>query len=222
MGIVFEFPDYYLFPNGLWVTFQLSVLALAGSLVVGTVVALFRVSPVTPLRWVGGGFVEAFRNTPLLVQLFFFFFGLPLLGIRLSAEPLESNFRAAVIGLALYHAAYVAEIVRGGLLAVDKGQIEAARSLGLSYVGMIRYIQLPQAFRAVVPPLGNIAIALVKNTSLAATIGVSELLQGGELIESRTFRSVEAFGAVAILYLFLTIPMGLGVNWLERRMLVVR
>ena len=87
---------------------------------------------------------------------------------------------------------------------------------------MVRYVQLPQAFRAVVPPLGNIAIALVKNTSLAATIGVSELLQGGELIESRTFRSVEAFGAVAILYLFLTIPMGLGVNWLERRMLVVR
>jgi len=222
MGIVFEFPDYYLFPNGLWVTFQLSVLALVGSLIVGTVVALFRISPLAPLRWTGAGFVEAFRNTPLLVQLFFFFFGLPLLGIRLSTEPLESNFRAAVIGLALYHAAYVAEIVRGGLLAVDKGQIEAARSLGLSYIGMVRYIQLPQAFRAVVPPLGNIAIALVKNTSLAATIGVSELLQGGELIESRTFRSVEAFGAVAILYLFLTIPMGVGVNWLERRMLVVR
>ncbi len=222
MGIVFEFPDYYLFPNGLWVTFQLSVLALAGSLVVGTAVALFRVSPLAPLRWIGGGFVEAFRNTPLLVQLFFFFFGLPFLGIRLSTEPLESNFRAAVLGLALYHAAYVAEIVRGGLLAVDRGQIEAASSLGLSYVGMIRYVQLPQAFRAVVPPLGNIAIALVKNTSLAATIGVSELLQGGELIESRTFRSVEAFGAVALLYLVLTIPMGLGVNWLERRLLVVR
>ena len=132
MGIIFEFPDYYLFPNGLWVTFQLSVLALVGSLVVGTVVALFRISPLAPLRWIGAGFVEAFRNTPLLVQLFFFFFGLPLLGIRLSTEPLESNFRAAVTGLALYHAAYVGEIVRGGLLAVDKGQIEAARSLGLS------------------------------------------------------------------------------------------
>lgn len=222
MGIVLEFPDLYLFPNGLWVTLQLSVLSLVGSLAVGTVVALFRVSPVAPLRWIGVSFVEFFRNTPLLVQLFFFFFGLPLLGLRLSTEPLEANFRSAVIGLALYHAAYVAEVVRGGLLAVDKGQIEAARSLGLSYLGMLRYIQLPQALRAVIPPLGNISIALVKNTSLAATIGVTELLQAGQLVESTTFRSVEAFGSVAILYLLLTIPMGIGVNWLEARFLVAR
>ncbi|MBI3522131.1 MAG: amino acid ABC transporter permease [Chloroflexi bacterium] len=222
MGIIFEFPDLYLFPSGLWVTIQLSVVSLIGSLVIGTVIALFRISPIPPLRWVGTGYVELFRNTPLLVQLFFLFFGAPLLGIRFSDEPLEFNFRAALLGLSLYHAAYVAEVVRGGLLAVDKGQIEAARSLGLSYLGMLRYVQLPQSFRAVVPPLANIFIALVKNTSLATTIGVVELLKAGELIESRTFRTVEAFGSVAVLYLLLTIPMGIGVNWLEKRLRVAR
>ncbi|CAN5187409.1 amino acid ABC transporter permease [soil metagenome] len=221
MGIIGEFPQNYIFPDGLWVTIQLSILSLLGSLFLGTFVALFRISPLAPLRWVGGGYVEFFRNTPLLVQLFFLYFATPYVGIYLG-EPETFAFRAAVLGLTLYHAAYVAEVVRGGLLAVDKGQIEAARSLGLSYVGMVREVQLPQTFRAVVPPLGNIGIALVKNTSLAATISVAELLFAAEIVESRTFRAQEAFGAVALLYLALTIPLGLAVNWLERRMVVAR
>jgi ABC-type amino acid transport system permease subunit len=105
---------------------------------------------------------------------------------------------------------------------VDRGQIEAARSLGLTYLGMLRSVQLPQTFRAVIPPLGNIAIALVKNTSLAATIGVADLLFAGDIVESRTFRAEEAYGSVALLYLTLTIPLGLLVNYLERRMIVAR
>ncbi len=188
----------------------------------GTVIALFRVAPVAPLRWLGAAYVEFFRNTPLLVQLFFLFFAGPLIGLRFSTDAFEANFRVAVTGLALYHAAYVGEVVRGGLIGIDKGQIEAARSLGLSYFQMLRHVQLPQTFRSIIPPLGNIAIALVKNTSLATTIGVAELFQAGELIESRTFRTFEAYGAVALLYLVLTIPMGFGVNWLERRLLVAR
>ena len=179
------------------------------------------VSPLTPLRWVGGGYVEIFRNTPLLVQLFFLYFATPYIGIYLGT-PETFGFNAALLGLALYHAAYVAEVVRGGLIGVDKGQVEAARSLGLSYARTLRYVQLPQTFRSIVPPLGNIAIALVKNTSLAATIGVADVLFAGEIVESRTFRAEEAFGAVAILYLLLTIPMGIGVNWLERRLQVAR
>jgi ABC-type amino acid transport system permease subunit len=124
--------------------------------------------------------------------------------------------------MGLYHGAYVAEVVRGGLLGVDRGQIEAARSLGLSYPQMLRYVQLPQTFRSVIPPLGNIGIALVKNTSLASTIGVAELLYAAEIVESRTFRAEEAFIAATLLYLSLTIPLGIAVNALERRMLVVR
>lgn len=220
-GILSEFPAQYLFPSGLWITVQLSILSLLGSLVLGTVIAILRVSPLTPLRWVGGGYVEIFRNTPLLVQLFFLYFATPYIGIYLGT-PETFAFNAALLGLALYHAAYVAEVVRGGLIGVDKGQVEAARSLGLSYTRTLRYVQLPQTFRSIVPPLGNIAIALVKNTSLAATIGVADVLFAGEIVESRTFRAEEAFGAVAILYLLLTIPMGIGVNWLERRLQVAR
>jgi putative glutamine transport system permease protein len=217
--IIREFPEQYLYPFGLWITIQLSVLSLLGSLGLGTVIALLRVSPMKPLRWVGTGYVEFFRNTPLLVQLFFLYFATPYVGIYLGSNE-NFAFNAAVLGLTLYHSAYVGEVVRGGLLGVAKGQIEAARALGLSYLGMLRYVQLPQTFRSVIPPLGNIGIALVKNTSLAATISVAELLYAAEIVESRTFRAEEAFGAVAFLYLTLTIPLGLAVNWLERRLAV--
>jgi putative glutamine transport system permease protein len=219
-AIALEFPE--LFFGGFWLTVQISVLGLIGAVVLGTVIALMRVSPVAPLRWLGGAYVEFFRNTPLVVQLFFFFLGLPFIGIRFSSETFENLFRSAVVSMALYHGAYVGEVVRGGLLAVDKGQIEAARSLGLSYIGMLRYVQLPQTFRAVVPPLGNIAIALVKNTSLASTIGVTELLSAAEIVDSRTFRTQEAFLTATLFFLMLTIPLGIVVNGLERRMLITR
>ncbi|MDP9266405.1 MAG: amino acid ABC transporter permease [Chloroflexota bacterium] len=220
IDIIFEFPGLYL--GGLWLTIQLSGLSLAGSLLIGTIVALFRTSPIAPLRWPGAAYVEFFRNTPLLVQLFFLFFALPSLGVNFSTDTFEANFRAAVLGLTLYHGAYVAEIVRGGIVAVDRGQIEAARSLGLSYGQMLRSVQLPQSFRAIVPPLGNIAIALIKNTSLAATIAVAELLYAGQVVESRTFRAFEAYGAVALLYLTITLPAGFVVNRLERHLAVQR
>ena len=219
-GIAFEFPQLYFI--GLWVTIQISVLGLLGALIIGTVVAVMRVSPVAPLRWIGATYVEFFRNTPLVVQLYFLFLGLPLIGFRFSTDTFEHIFRAAFVGMGVYHGAYVAEVVRGGLLGVDRGQIEAARSLGLSYPQMLRYVQLPQTFRSVIPPLGNIGIALVKNTSLASTIGVTELLFAAEIVESRTFRAEEAFIAATLLYLSLTIPLGIAVNTLERRMLVAR
>src|SRR5919109_3587015 len=219
-AIAFQFPE--LFFGGLWVTVQISALGLAGALVLGTAIALFRTSPLAPLRWIGAAYVEFFRNTPLVVQLFFLFLGLPLVGLRFSTDTFESIFRAAATGMALYHGAYVAEVVRGGLLGVDRGQIEAARSLGLSYAQMLRYVQFPQTFRAVIPPIGNIAIALVKNTSLASTIGVTELLFAAEIVESRTFRAEEAFLSATVLYLVLTIPLGALVNLLERRLVVVR
>jgi His/Glu/Gln/Arg/opine family amino acid ABC transporter permease subunit len=229
-GIVGEFPENFLgfvpgdpvllgaAAKGVVMTLQLSVLGFGGAVALGTLVALLRVSPLAPLRWTGAGYVEFFRNTPLLVQLFFLFFG----PIRFSSDTFESIFRAAAVGMALYHGAYVAEVIRGGLLGIDKGQTEAARSLGLSYLQTLRYVQLPQTFRATVPPLGNIGIALIKNTSLASTIGVAELLQGAEVVESRTFRAEEAFGAAVLIYLALTIPASLGVNWLERRLLIAR
>lgn len=218
--IIFDFPDMFL--RGFWLTLQIASLGIVGALILGFVIALFRISPIAPLRWFGISYVEFFRNTPLLVQIFFLFFGLPFLGIRLSQDTFTTIFWLAVIGMSLYHGAYAAEVIRGGLLGVEKGQIEAARSLGLSYGQMLRSVQIPQAVRAVIPPLGNIGIALVKNTSIAATIGVFELLQTALVVESRTFRAAEAFIAAAMLYLALTIPLGIAVNFLERRLLVAR
>src|SRR5712691_6595687 len=131
-SIAFEFPD--LFFGGLWVTAQLSVLGLVGALLLGTAVALTRVSPIRPLRWVGAAYVEFFRNTPLVVQLFFLFLGLPLLGLRFAQDTFDNTVRAAYVGMALYDGAYVEGVVRGGLLGVELGQVEAARSLELSYL----------------------------------------------------------------------------------------
>lgn len=218
--IILEFPDMFL--GGLWLTIQVAFWGLIGSLILGIVIALMRISPVAPLRWLGAAYVEFFRNTPLLVQIFFFFFGLPLLGIRISQDVFVAIFLYAILAMSFYHGAYMGEVIRGGLLGVDRGQIEAARSLGLSYAQMLRFVQVPQAVRAVIPPLGNIGIALVKNTSLAATIGLADLLHNTEVVESRTFRAEEAFIAAALLYLVLTIPLGIGVNALERRLLVAR
>ncbi len=218
--IVLEYRETYI--TGLRFTLELTVYSLLGSLVLGFVIALFRIAPLFVLRWIGVAYVEFFRNTPLLAQLFFWGFGSPLLGIRFSSDPLEGFFRASTAGLITYHAAYVGEVVRGGLLSIEKGQIEAARTLGLSYLQMLRYIQVPQAVRMIVPPLGNVAIALSKNTSQASILGVAELLYAGELVESRTFRAGEAFAAVALLYLAITIPLAGLVNYLERRLAVVR
>jgi putative glutamine transport system permease protein len=218
--IIFDFPEMFLY--GLWLTLQIASLGIVGALILGFVIALFRISPIAPLRWFGISYVEFFRNTPLLVQLFFLFFGLPALGIRLFQDTFVLIFWLSVLGMSLYHGAYAAEVIRGGLLGVDKGQIEAARSLGLSYGQMLRSVQLPQAVRAVIPPLGNIGIALVKNTSLAATIGVFELVQTAQVVESRTFRAAEAFTAAGMLYLLLTLPLAAVVNHLERRLLVAR
>lgn len=218
--IILEYPDMFL--GGLWLTIQVAFWGLIGSLFLGIVIALMRIAPIAPLRWIGVAYVEFFRNTPLLVQLFFFFFGLPFLGIRISQDVFVTIFYEAIMAMSFYHGAYMAEVIRGGLLGVDKGQIEAARSLGLSYGQMLRFVQVPQAVRAVIPPLGNIGIALVKNTSLAATIGLAELLHNTEVVESRTFRTFDAYIAAAMLYLALTIPLGIGVNVLERRLLVAR
>ncbi len=218
--ILAEFGDLY--AEGLLFTVELTALALLGSFVLGMVVALLRISPLAPLRSVGAFYVEFFRNTPLLAQLFFWSVAAPALGVRFSQDALEDLFRTAVAGLTTYHAAYTAEAIRAGLLSIEKGQIEAARSLGLSYLQMLRFIQVPQAVRMVVPPLGNIAVALSKNTSQASVIGVGELLRAGELVESRTFRATEAFAAVALLYLVLTVPLAAAVNWLERRLAVAR
>ena len=202
--------------EGYAMTAVVSLLAMLLSLVLGTAIAGLRTSSVRPLRWLAAGYVECFRNTPLLIQLYFYFFGLTRLGLRLTA------FQAGVAALAIYTAAYVAEVVRSGILSVDRGQRDAARALGLSYLQTQRFVVLPQALRTVLPPLGNLGIALVKNSALVSSIALADLLYVSDLIQSRTFRTFEVFTAVVVLYLSLTLPLALLVSRLERRLVVRR
>lgn len=201
-----------LFWEGFRITVLLGVLALLLALVLGVIFAVLRSVPVRPLRAIGTAYVEFFRNTPLLIQTFFAYFGLGAAGIRLPA------FTAAFLALGVYTGAFVTEAIRAGILAVDRGQYEAARSLGLSYGQMMRYIVLPQAFATTVPPLGNLAIALTKNTSLASSIAVADLLYNANLVNSRTFATYEVFAFVGLCYLAITLPMSAALNRIERRL----
>jgi putative glutamine transport system permease protein len=182
------------------------------SLVIGTFVALFRLAPLPLVPGFARAEVEVFRNTPLLVQMQLFWLGLGSIGIRLSP------FVAAAAALSLYTGAYVTEAVRSGVATVGAGQMEAARSLGLSFAGAMRFVVLPQAFRAVVPPLGNLFIAMIKNSAIASAIAVAELLYVSEVLDGRTFRTFEIFTGVLVGYLSLTLPAGVVVRHLERRL----
>lgn len=210
------------------VTIKLTAYSGLGALILGTVLAGMRLSPVPMMRWVGAGYVTIVRNTPLTLILLFCSFGLAQeLGITLadphSPTSLEdSNFRLAVLGLAVYTAAFVCESVRAGVNTIPVGQAEAARSLGLTFSQNLRIILLPQAFRSVIAPLGSVLIALTKNTTIASAIGVAEAaLLMKEMIE--TTAALLAVGAIfAAGFVVLTLPMGLLFTYLGRRLAVSR
>ncbi len=204
------------FAHGAVVTVELTVIAYLGAFVIGTVVAAFRVSPVPPLRMVGTVYVDVIRNIPLAVHFVLFFFALPKVGIRFS--PLISAF----IVLAAYHGSFAAETIRAGINTVARGQAEAARALGFTFPVVLGRVVLPQALRAVVPPLGSLFIALVKNSSLAYTISVVELTGVADKLATDTARPIPAFLGAAAAYLILTLPAGYAVSRLERRLAVAR
>src|SRR2546423_6822122 len=209
--------DWPLMGAGLLETLKLSLLSILVSLVLGTVVGVMRVAPLAPVAVLAEGYITFFRNTPLLIVLFFALNGLPAspLGIRLSF------FDTAVAGLSVYTSAYVAEVVRAGLQALSRGQTEAARSLGLSWTGAMRFVLLPQAFAMIIPPLGSVFIALTKNTALASTIAVPDLLYQSRVIEARTFNP-NVLLITGLLYLAITIPLGFLVNYLESKLSIAR
>ena len=209
MRVVLDNADQYL--QGMVVTVLLTVLSFSAALVIGTVVAAFRVSPVPPLRAAGGAWVETLRNTPLTVLMVLFFFGFTKVGVRYS------GFTSAVIVLSAYTSAFVAETVRSGINAVARGQAEAARSVGLTFPQALGLVVLPQAFRTVVPPLGSLFIALTKNSSIASVISVVEITEVADRLNNETARPVAVFLGAAVAYLFLTLPSGYLVGVLERR-----
>ncbi|MEU0494438.1 amino acid ABC transporter permease [Mycobacterium sp. NPDC006124] len=211
-----------------WTTIQLTVFSAVGALILGTVLAAMRLAPVPMLNWVGTTYVNVIRNTPLTLIILFCSFGLAqTLGITLvdsqSRTSIEdSNFRLAVLGLTVYTAAFVCETVRAGVNTVPLGQAEAARSLGFTFGQNLRMVMLPQAFRAVVIPLGSVLIALTKNTTIASAIGVAEAaLLMKEMIENTA--ALATIGAIfALGFVILTLPLGLLFGWLGRRLAVAR
>jgi His/Glu/Gln/Arg/opine family amino acid ABC transporter permease subunit len=195
---------------------------MALALALGLLFSLLRTSDSRALRLLSGVYVEFFRNTPLLVQLFFLFFALPKLprfDLPLIGEVtwLLSPFQAAVIGLTLYTTAYTTEALRSGLMSIDKGQTEAARSLGLSYVQTRAYVIAPQAFLVAVPLLTSIFSALFRNTAIVSAIGVTELLGAADRVQQQNFRTFELFTVAGVLYLSLTLPLAWVSNRLEAR-----
>ena len=193
-------------------TVKITALSLVAGVVLGTLVALARLSP---LRWLSAlavAYIELIRGTPLLVQIFLIFFGLP----QLLERPIN-EFAAGVIAFSINSSAYVAEIVRAGIQGVARGQSEASLSLGFSPTETLRYIVLPQAFTRTLPPLVNEAISLLKNSSLLSAISIVELTRSGQLVASRTFRPFEMYLAVSLLYLAMTLLLSFVANRLEKR-----
>ena len=206
------------FSTGFWVTVRIVVISFLIAMVVGTLVATMRIAPVKPLNWIGGVFVEVFRNTPLLVLLFIAYAGLRRAGLPIDA------WVAGVGSLGLYTSAYVAEALRSGVFAVGKGQIDASQSLGLDYPRTLRYVILPQAIRTVIPHLGSLTIAMIKNSAIigVSLLALEDLLHQARLVNSRTFQTDEVFFWAAVGYLILTLLTTLAVRRLEVRYAIHR
>ena len=233
MDVLIENAD--VFVNGFFVTFQICILAAIGALLLGTVLAAMRISPIPPLRWLGTAYVTVLRNTPLTIVFFFMAFGLPELGSNaniLRIPLLEKLFtrlgtdipfyRFAIIGLTVYTAAFVCEALRAGINAVQPGQSEAGRSLGLTFLQNLRLVVLPQAGRYSVVPLGSVIIAMIKNSAIAGAFGVvGDLFSvADDLTSAQGLSAIPVLIGVSFGLLVMTVPLGLLLDRIERRQAV--
>lgn len=197
---------------GAGVTVKITVLSVLLGVVIGLFAGIARICFFRPLRILAAVYVDFFRGTPLLVQIFLIYFAFPVFtGQRMDP------FVAAISACGINSGAYVAEIFRAGIQSIDAGQMEAGRSLGMTWIQTMRYIIVPQAFKRVIPPLGNEFIALLKDSSLVSVIGFEELTRRGQLIIARTYGSLEIWLSVAIIYLVMTLSISRFVAYLERR-----
>ncbi len=200
---------------GALVTIQITALSILFGMIGGSLLGIARLSPLRPIRLFARVYIDFFRGTPLLVQIFMIYFGLPALLQSLGSDFRLGRLFAAVLALTLNSSAYIAEIVRAGIQSIELGQKEASESLGLGPVQTMQYVIFPQAFRRMIPPLGNEFITLLKDTSLVAVIGYEELFRRGQLIVAQTYRAFEIYVAVALVYLALTLLFSQGFSFLE-------
>lgn len=208
----FTLTEFWVIAGGLWATLLLSAVAFAGGAIAGLAVALARTAPMKALRVAAGVFIDFFQGTPMLLQLFLVFYGLPVLGLKVNV------WVAAAVGLTLHAGAFLGEIWRGGIQAVPRGQTEAAEALGLRYAARMRHVVLPQALRMSFAPTVNFLVQLIKGTSLAAIIGFVELSRSGQLVSSITYKPLLAFGLVAACYFAICFPLSRYSARLEKRL----
>ena len=207
-----------LFWSGYLRSLGICLWAMVGSLILGTVIAAFRVSPIPSLRWFGTAWVTVIRNCPLTVILFFFAFGLPEIGIN------RTYYVFGVSALAIYTSAFVCEALRSGINSVSAGQAEAARAIGLTFTQSLREIVLPQAFRTSIPPLGSVIIAMFKNSAVVGAFGVGRDLfsVGKSLSSAQGYDALPVLTGVAIAYLCITLPAGAILAVLEKKAAIAR
>jgi glutamate transport system permease protein len=225
------------FVGGFWLTLQLCLLSATGALLIGTIIAILRISPVPPLRWLGGAYVTVFRNVPLTIVMFFSAFGLPALGsnadfLRIPGLTAVFSrlgidlpyFRFAVIALSVYTGAFVCEAIRSGINAVPPGQAEAARAIGLTFTQNLRHVVLPQAWKAAIVPLGSVIIAMIKNSALAGFFGVvGDLSNSAQNLTSALGEPIiPVFIGISIGFLIMTVPLGMLLDRVEARRAVAR
>jgi len=210
--------------NGLFLTVVIAILAQVIGVILGVFAALGKMSKLLPIRWLANFYIWFFRGTPLLVQLVFFFYGLSVAriygwpDITIGPVTIEGAVQAGIFALGLNEGAYMAEIVRAGILAVDPGQMEAARALGMTPGKAMRRIVLPQAARVIIPPLGNEFNNMLKTTSLLFVIGVVELYSTFNIKQGEDYRPFELYLACAVWFLLLTTIWGFIQSWIERRL----
>lgn len=210
----FGYSDFWFIVEAAQWTVLLSIMAFIGGGIVGLIVALARTSESKTARTLSVGFIQLFRGTPLLLQLFLVFFGAPVIGLDINP------WLAAAVALTLNSGAFLGEIWRGCIEAIPRGQWEAAEALGLSYRHKMRDIVLPQALKIAVPPTVGYLVQIVKGTSLAAIIGFTELTRAGQIINNATFQPMVVFSVVAIIYFLLCWPLSLLAAYMERRLAV--
>ncbi|TDC45130.1 amino acid ABC transporter permease [Actinomadura sp. KC345] len=212
--------------QGFWATLRLAAAAAVFSLIIGTVMVSFRVSPVPVMRSFGTGYVNIVRNTPLTLVLLMCSLGLnDILALKFSSVSSTTYYWWAVVGLSAYTGAFVCETLRSGINTIPLGQAEAARSIGLTFSQSLRMIILPQAFRSIIAPMGSVLIAMIKNTTVAAAASYGEVaLVTKTIIDKPTFSDgvIPLFLGVAIGFLILTLPTGYFFGWLAKRMAVAR
>lgn len=196
---------------GFWLTIKIVTLAILLGLPLGVVLALGRRSRIAPLRWAAGAFVEIFRNTPFMIQVFLFYYVLPFYGLRLPAE------QVGVLALAAFGSSYFAEVIRGGIDAVPSGQLESARAIGMSDWQAMWHIVLPQTLSIILPPLTNQMLSLVKESAILSTITVQEMTMMAIRVQGETFRPFEPFIMIALLYWALNELIAILMRKLERR-----